>query len=261
MTVYVDLAAMLNFGIDFLLILSVNRLCGHPPEWKRGILAAAVGGIYSGMCLLPGFHFLGRGWWRGIFLGLLCIIAFGFRRDTLRRGGLFLLLSMTLGGIALAFSRGGILIPLASAGGLWFLCGRGFPVHRHDAITLPLQIRHGRETVHLTALYDTGNRLKDPISGEPVMVIGQEAASRLTGLNTEQLRSPIQTLAANILPGLRLIPCRTVAQDGGMLLAMRFSDVVLGNRKTTAIVAFSPVEIGRGEGYQALLGGGISWNN
>lgn len=261
MTVYVDLAALLNFGIDFLLILSVNRLCGYPPDWKRGVCAAAVGGIYSGLCLLPGFRFLSRIWWRGIFLGILCLIAFGFRRDTLRRGGIFLLLSMTLGGIALAFSRGGLFLPLISAGGLWVLCGKGFSTCRDSPTTLPLQIRHGAQTVRLTALYDTGNRLKDPISGEPVMVIGQDAARRLTGLDAEQLRRPVQTLATNILPGLRLIPCRTVAQDGGMLLAMRFSDVVLGERKTSAIIAFSPVEIGLGEGYQALLGGGIPWNN
>lgn len=65
MTVYVDAVMGLNFLVDLLLLVGTNRLAGHPSEPKRIIPAAALGGLYGGMCLVPGFRFLGNyfgGW-------------------------------------------------------------------------------------------------------------------------------------------------------------------------------------------------------
>lgn len=257
MRVYVDLVALWNFSIDLLLLLSANRLCGHPPGLRRALPAAALGGVYSGLCLLPGFRFLGGWLWRGVFLVLLCLLAFGFHMGTLRRGGLFLLLSMALGGMSLALAAGGRVMPLAASGALWLLCRLSFRGSPGQRVLLPLGISHRGVTLRLTALKDTGNDLRDPITGEQVLIIGSSAARQLTGLRPEQLRQPVQTMAERPLPGLRLIPCRTVQDGAGMLLAMRFPQVTLGNRKRSAIVAFSPVEVGAGDEYQALLGGGM----
>ena len=102
-------------------------------------------------------------------------------------------------------------------------------------------IRHGEKSVQLIALRDTGNTLKDPITGQQVLVIGEEAARTLTGLTAAQLRTPLETVAKRQVPGLRLIPYRAVGQPGGMLLAMRFSDVKIGNRKTSALIALAPL--------------------
>ena len=57
MRIYLDLAVLLNFLVDGLLLLGTNRLAGHPPQWRRCALAAAVGAIYGGVCLLPGLRF------------------------------------------------------------------------------------------------------------------------------------------------------------------------------------------------------------
>ena len=98
-------------------------------------------------------------------------------------------------------------------------------------------MRNGDVVVQLTALRDTGNQLHDPISGKPVLVIGTEAACELTGLSATQLRTPLQTIQT--FPGLRLIPYRSVGNDGGFLLAKRFADVTIGERKQSALVAFA----------------------
>ena len=256
MRIYADLVAMLNFLIDFLLFLGTNRLSGDPPGWKRAIPAAALGGIYSGTCLMPGLGFLAGGTWRLVFLALICTMAFGLGTGSWRRWGLFLLLSMALGGMALLMESGGIRLPLLAAVGLWLLCRLGFGGKPGSREYLPLEIRHGAITVRLTALRDSGNGLKDPLTGEQVLVIGPDAAERLTGLHPSQLRNPLETMGKGIIRGLRLVPYHTVGQ-GGMLLAMRFQDVTIGNRKTSAVVAFAPERIGRGEGYQALTGGAI----
>ncbi len=60
MYLYLDVVAILNFLVDFLLILGTNRLTGFPPEYWRSAAAAGLGGVYGAACLLPGFSFLGN---------------------------------------------------------------------------------------------------------------------------------------------------------------------------------------------------------
>ena len=100
MTVYLDLVVLLNFAVDFLLLLGTNRLCGYPMRPGRAVGAAAVGGIYAGACAVPGFFFLGSLVWRTVSLILITVVAFGLDRSCLRRGIVFSFLCMALGGVA-----------------------------------------------------------------------------------------------------------------------------------------------------------------
>ena len=252
MRVYADLVMVLNFLVDLLLLLGTNRLSGFPPGVKRAALAAALGAVYSGACLLPGFRFLGNTLWRLVSLGLMAVTAFGTDRSAWKRCGIFVLLSMALGGIALGLNNGGFFALILAAVGVWLLCQVGFGGTVGGREYVPLEITNGGREVKLTALRDTGNTLRDPITGERVLLIDPEAAGTLTGITPEQLRHPLETMAQGAIPGLRLIPYHSVGRSGGMLLAMRFSDVRAGDRKGPALVAFAPEAIGRGEGYRAL---------
>jgi stage II sporulation protein GA (sporulation sigma-E factor processing peptidase) len=122
---------------------------------------------------------------------------------------------------------------------------------------VPVELTYGGKTVSIVALRDSGNTLRDPISGEQVLVVSGEVAERLTGLTQDQLRAPLKTLMCRPVPGLRLIPYRAVGQAGDMLLAMRFDRVKIGNRTQSAVVAFAAEGLGRGDVYQALTGGVI----
>ena len=68
-----------------------------------------LGSVYSGACLLPGFRFLGNFLWRCVSLCLISVMAFGCNGSAWKRGGIFLLLSMSMGGIALSLGRGDML--------------------------------------------------------------------------------------------------------------------------------------------------------
>ena len=50
MTVYLDLLMLLNFLIDFLLLVCAERLAGFLPAFRRISLASLLGGIYGGIC-------------------------------------------------------------------------------------------------------------------------------------------------------------------------------------------------------------------
>jgi len=254
--VYVDIVAMLNFMVDFLLLLGTNQLSGFPSAGKRAVLAAGLGAVYSGACLLPGFRFLGNLLWRTVSLALMAGIAFGWNRSAVKRCGVFILLTMALGGIATSFGRGDFITLLLAAGMVWLLCRVAFGGSVGEKEYVPLELTYGGRTERILALRDSGNTLHDPISGESVLVIGAEVAERLTGLTADALGKPLETLAQRPIPGLRLIPFRSVGQGAGMLLAMRFEDVKIGSRRQSAIVAFAAEGLGSGM-YQALTGGAL----
>lgn len=255
MTVYLDLVMLLNFLVDFLLLLGTNKLSGFPPEPGRAAAGGVIGAVYSGICMLPSFRFLGTVFWRTVFLGIMSAVAFGLDRTAVKRAGVFLLLTMALGGLALSFGRGDWISLLLAAAGLWLLCHGAFGQTLGGREYVPLELAYGGNTLHLTALRDSGNTLRDPVTGEQVLVLSAQAAGRLTGLTPEQLRSPLETLACRPLPGLRLIPYRAVGTEGGFLLGLRFENVRIGKKRCSAVAAFAPDGFGREDGFQALTGG------
>lgn len=255
MVVYLDLVMVLNFLVDFLLLLGTNRLSGFPAQPWRCAGGALLGAVYSGACLLPGFRFLGNFLWRCVSLSLMGAMAFGCDAGALKRGGIFLLLSMAMGGIALSLGRGDVpsLVLCAALCLLLSLVSFGGQVGGREYV--PLKIAYDGRTASIIALKDTGNTLRDPVTGEQALIISAEIASRLTGLTAEQLQHPMETLVFRPIPGLRLLPYRSVGNAGGFLLAKRFDDVTIGEKRQSALVAFAAEGLGRGEIYQALTGG------
>lgn len=256
MEVYLDLLFLLNFLVDLLLLLGTNRLSGHPMGLKRAVAAALLGGVYAACCVMPGFSFLGNTLWRLVSLALMSVIAFGLSQSGLRRGVLFVFLSMALGGIAMGLGSGGFWSLVLSAGGVCFLCLVGFRGRAGAQRYVPICVHHRSQTVALTALVDTGNTLRDPVSGRPVLVVDAAAASKLLPLTREQLAHPVETLSTTKLPGLRLIPYSAVGQSAGLLLGIRADRVEVDGKEAEYIVALAPQNLGYGQ-YQALAGGAL----
>lgn len=250
---YLDLALALNFLVDGLLLLGVNRLLGRPPNYRRCALAALLGAGYAAACLLPGWQFLGGIPGRMGCLALMARIAFGGRREGIRAGLLFLLLSLALGGAAMGFG-GGFFGILGAAGCIFLLALYCMGGNRLAQRLLDVELTRNGSKVRLLALADTGNGLRDPITGEQVLIIGPEAAQALTGLTKKQLADPVRTLAERPIPGLRLIPYRVVGH-GGMLLALAVDQARIGQYRGRALVAFAPEELEASGRYQALAGG------
>ena len=245
MVIYLDAFMGLNFLVDLCLLLGVNRLSGHPPGVGRAAAAAALGGGYAGACLLPGFAFLANGLWRAVSLGLMGWTAFGADRSGWSRSVLFVLLSMALGGLAITLETGGLGLAVC-AGGLAVLCRMGLQSRGRQFADV--SVTYQGKTIRLRALRDTGNTLRDPITGEAVTVLSPEIGTRL-GIPAEVLRDP----AGAMMPGIRLIPARTVG-GGGLLAAVRCEQVSIGGRAGGTLVAFARENFGNGE-YQALTGG------
>lgn len=253
MKLYLDLAVLLNFLVDFLLLLGTNRLAGFPWGVKRCLLGAVIGGLYGGVCLLPGFFFLGNTLWRIVFLCLMGGTAFGFQIGALRRILLLVFLSLALGGAALGMGKASFLGTVSAASFVALVCWLGFRGGNREMVEVELKI--GEKRLRLLALRDTGNTLTDPVTGKSVLVADAMSAETLLGLTRAQLADPVGTVASGILPGLRLIPYRAVGVAGGMLVGIRMEGVRIGNRIEDTLVAFAPEGLGGDGTYRALTGG------
>lgn len=257
MQAYLELVILLNFIVNFLLILSSNRLCEYPFLWKRSTLAAVIGGLYGGACMFPALHFLGNLLWQIVFLICISWIAFGQNRSALQRSAVFLLLNLATKGISFGLWQKDFWITVLSGAILLLLRRRNNRPLFKDSLYIPVQLRWKDKTISLTALRDTGNMLHDPITGEQILIAGGDVAQELNCLTATQLKEPVETAASGTVPGLRLIPYRCVGQSGGMLPALRFQNVTIGHHTGSHLIAFAPNSLSLDNRYRMLAGGTI----
>lgn len=113
------------------------------------------------------------------------------------------------------------------------------PSVRH-ASCITLEIQHKAKHLRLTALVDSGNLLRDPVTHLPVIVISRQAASRLCPGGT-------------FFPGMRLISVRTVG-GSSLMPVFRPQSVRLlqahGWQAAEAVIGLSPDGY---SGFQALV--------
>lgn len=246
---------LLNVLVNFLLLSGVGKLSGYPVGWKRLLIAAIIRGGYAGACLIPGFAFLGNSAWRIIFLWIVSSAAYGWNRRSMRGHGLFMLFSLALEGALLGQGKLGIFSWICIAGAIFVVCRTVALSNSPYAKFVPVIMSHGDKILRFTALRDTGNALRDPITGKSVLIVGAEIANQLTGLTPYQLSVPSDAIMASGIPGLRLIPYRTVGQTSGLMLGMRMKNVTIGTWTGSALVAFAPHTLSVEGKYQALTGG------
>ena len=242
----------LSFVVDTLLLLAANRLCGYPARLIRIFCAGLLGGGYSLWCLIPGFQFLGSFLWRIVFLSLVGLLAYGLRVYAIRRTAVYVFLSLALSGVMAGMGKGGVIGCISAAGIVLLLSFFGFRSKLGGSSYLPVELSYGDKCMQITALQDTGNTLRDPITGHRVLVVGADVAQQLTGLTPNQLKSPIDSIG--VLPGLRLIPYHTVDTQS-FLLAIRLPKVKIGTWQGATLVAFAPKSLSSEGAYQALTGG------
>ncbi len=285
--VYVDSVFVLNALMDYLLLLATARLAGVPLRRKRYLLAALLGGAYAVGVFLPGGGFLAATPAKLAAGALLALLAFGGEEKLLRLTLLLFAVSCALAGCVLALgllTGGGVpavngvfytdvdaRVLLVAAGAAYLILTvvfRAAAKHGVGGTLLPVRVCVGGRTAELTALWDSGNALRDP-AGTPVLVVARGAldgvlpkeAGRL--LTPELLRFPADLLEPlrKVSPELRprLAPYRTVGVPGGLLLTVR-SDwtEVSGERHEGLSLALSPT--GLGMGYTALWGGEVRRN-
>lgn len=272
MTVYLDLVFVLNFAVNYLLLRGTAQL-GGGLRGKRLLAGAALGAAYAAAVWLPGCGFLRLSVCKLVCAAGMLTVSFGLRRTTLRLAAVFGELTLALCGAVYGVEllkhgtlrvRGDALffpVSFASvvltAGAVCAACRLLLPKLNHAGKSIvPLTLRIGARSLHLSALRDTGCTLCDPVSGEAVLVAEWRAARALTGLPLQaaEFASP-DALALRLRAfSPRLIPYRAVGTGAGMLVALPVQ-ATLGKTTARRLVAFSPTPLSDSGAYEALIGG------
>lgn len=280
-TVYLDARFALDLAVNYVLLACAVRLDGGVLRRRRLALAAGLGAGYGVLTLLPGLAFLGHPVGAALAAAGMLLAAYGPSDRLLRRGALFLVLACAFGGVLVLVSlaRGspaggggllgpslgmrGILIAAAlSYGALSLVLGRQFAQTRSGGELCSLTLTRGDRTLRVLALVDTGNTLRDPLTGEGVVVLdcGQagKLVPQLADLPAGEFQRPVELLArcSGEDLGLRLLPYQAVGVPCGLLLAVRLDEAAWGKqRRRNCLAALSPTPLSDGGGYHALVGG------
>lgn len=273
--VYVDLLFLLNLIANYLLLLAAGRMAGAGlVRWRIG-MGAAAGALYAVLVFLPGLEWLAP-WPCKLAAGVgIVLISYGGERHLLRVTVLFFGASAGLAGAVLGLELLGS-VPLTLEHGVfytpvdirlllllfvacYFVLSLFFRrVGRHGGELSQLKIDLGGGAVSLTALYDTGHTLTDPVDNRPVVVVSWDAVRGAAPVWADPA-DPIGSLERCRAAGsvqARLVPYRAVGVECGILLALRARQVIVDGRpQGPLLVALSPTPVDDGGGYQALIGG------
>ncbi len=260
--IYADVLIILNLAVNYFLLLATSRLCRTPLRLGRMLLGAAVGAVFALYILLPP---MGKFWEfliRPAFAAAITFAAFGRRKSRrfLRLWATFLLSTLLFGGAMMAVYNifrpegmaveGGVLyfrispLLLVVSTAVCYALIRLFqhlsqlrdPHARRKQITLVFQ---GAAT-EMTAMVDTGHSLRDPFSGNHVVLLSQKGATR-TGVLKD----------AEMLGRYRLIPCRTAHGDGVLQGFKTDRILVDGNAMEGVVAAVSDGNFG--DDYDAII--------
>ncbi len=195
--VYGDVLFLFNFSIDFLVLILVGCFMHLPRRPVRLISAAILGGGYAVLSLAASFTpALGIGI-HILVACLMCAVAYAPTGGVFfRLVALFYTAAVLLGGVVQAlcnvlasfFGTSGVisnskkaeifLLYAGIAGILVFAVGRLFSRHvSRENVMVEVEER-GRKIV-VEGIVDSGNFLKDPLSGKPVVLIKKGAVNSI----------------------------------------------------------------------------------
>lgn len=276
--IYVDALFLLNFTADYFLLFLTAKSAGLYPSRRRLLLGALLGAVFAVL-----FYFLPIKIPFALLLRLMsgcCIVlaAFGSMQGVrlLRLCGSFLLMTLLLAGVVFLLSQriGGIsvhngvlyaeisvavmLLGFSLSYGLANLVlgrGRGHVERIYHEISVSL---HGK-TARFRALSDSGNLLRDPVSGSRVIVTDGDSLLPLLGTDAlTQLRKtppPLELLWERYGIRFWLLPADTAAGHCVFPVFRAEKLYVDGKPSREYLIAVAPQPVEVGGDCRALMGG------
>ncbi len=281
--VYIDLLFLINFSMDYLCLYICAKVLRKKQKLLRMIIAAAIGGIYSVISVFFVFSAPINLICDALFCLVISAIAFAERKrlvsSTLICGFLFVGISMMTGGAMTAIFNllNRLELPLdsidgdgistylfaiiAAVAGIISLRSGELISHRSSIKECELILTISGRSVKVNALSDSGNLVKDPMSGKSVVLIDRTALAKVTDVSIfDNFLLGNMPSSSLCIKGLRIIPINTAGGRSSLCAAipdkLTASLVTKKNKAVTieldALIALS--DIGQSaEGCQAII--------
>lgn len=255
MTIYVDVLFVLNFFITYLLLLLTKSLIKFTSKTGRLLIGALIGGVYSLVILLPDLNFFVSLFGKLLVSLLIVASSFDIKRLTVffKTLACFYFSNMLFLGIILAlwlwikpkgivvnngipyFSiPAGILLMLALAAyviSILIIKIYNYTISKKEIYSLTILM--GDKQTHLFAFLDSGNKLKEPFSDYPVIIVDKSKIDfepqRIIPYNTVggegilQAFKPDKVIISN---GKKSVECDSVYIAAGSVESKEFSAIL-----------------------------------
>lgn len=275
MTVYADVLIILNLFVNFFILQLTSKLCKDGYRLTRMILSAFIGSLFSLYIFLPATGFVSETLLKFTLSAVMVLVCFGFDsiKSLLRRvavlfavtflyGGLMLLIWSVLKPANMAINNGIVYLDISPTVLItatvlsYIIISLIRRVSTKQAVMgqrFEIKLTLGEKTVTTTALADTGNSLKDTVTGKPVIIIESSLARQLTDF----LPTPEVVMAGEVPhnSGFRMIPYSFVGGHS-LLPAFKISNIkinanehLINLENILAAVSSEPL----GEDYKAII--------
>lgn len=292
MTIYLDVIFLENLCMNYIILFATAIILKNKPKHVRIIISSILGGIYAIISLFEIFEMYKGITFKIIISILMVYIAYNPTNfiELLKRLMLFYLTSFAFGGCAFAllyfvkpediFMRNGVYIgtypiKIALLGGLIGFCliVNTFKIIRNKINKKDLychaEIELDGKKVELKSLIDTGNMLKDPISGRPVIVVQKDLLKGIIPANIlEQLDDISNGKVLNVFNNMensnlinkfRLIPFSSLGIQHGLLVGFKAEKINIeynGETNTVKdiVIGMYGKKLSKNNAYNALIG-------
>ncbi|MEG0050820.1 MAG: sigma-E processing peptidase SpoIIGA [Terrisporobacter sp.] len=268
---YLDIYIIENLLINYIIISATSMLKKNPSSCGRKMVGAITGAIYSVLYLFPKYHVLYTLPSKAIFIIIIGIISFTYvsRRDFINVLIAFVIVNIFICGstyfiiyftgmsdLTVAFL---VLCAYISCQILKKVYSDISLINHIKEFTKEIKIVLLGEDFNCTALLDSGNLLKDPISKSDVVMVNSNLLKKYLpenynyeNINVISAEEIINDLSDDISSRVRLIPYNHAASsDMSMILGLKADYLQIDNKKIGNIVI--GVSSFSDENYDAIL--------
>lgn len=254
MTLYVDIVFLENVFMNSIILLATGVILKDKTRIIRNLISSSIGAVYAIIIYTSHIEI-----YSNIFLKImlsLVIVYIAFKPQNtkylLKHLIIFYLTSFTFGGVAFALLyfvrpqdillQNGVLIgtypiKMILIGGIvgFVIITISFKnikgkLKRED-IYCNVKLNVEEKTKIITALIDTGNFLKDPITKIPVIVAERESLKGLFPdeilLNTSKIINGGSIDLGEYASKVRVIPFKSLGKDNGLLLGIKIDEAYI----------------------------------
>ncbi len=283
--VYIDELFVLNFGINYILLLLTKKIIRADSRRGMLLISALIGAVYTVLMFMPSLSFMYGMLGKLIFSLSLVALTYNIRglKQYVKIICIFFAVNFAFGGAIyalidltgnLAFFNGAMYVnlPLKLLGTsaiCAYICILAYSrfVKRRDSVNRHLytvSVRVDDSTAAIQCLSDTGNSLYEPISSAPVIVVEYDAIKKILPIDICVIVESDDALSNNSALSLfcssfkkrnvRLIPYNSLGNKHGLLFGFKPDEILIdGESVEGAIIGIYKGKLSEEHGFYGLI--------
>lgn len=280
MTIYIDQMFFENFIMNFIILYIVSKLLKISSKWYRFSVGASIGAIYVILSYIVGFYSIPFVIPKIILSIVIVLSSFRIKsfREFFKTLIFFYSVTFFIGGISFGLSyffnvsiikEGGVLyveefpiIMVAFACMLSLIIGRWivFLVKNRanvEEFLYEVEIRLFDKKLKTKVFMDSGNNVKEPFTGYPVLILENEVLKEIVPSEIIfMLKKDEISLEDRWKKKIRIIPVSTINLDSELKVGFKLDEAIIRNKGKidNLIVVGCDKKLSKDNEYRGLIG-------